>query len=166
MKSTPGKAPPFNSISRLRTLVNPRNGRQEYLYKIFSPAELDREFVQSILDIPSDSETLNDDDVITWQYHKLWQSYPVELPRVTFDDLFIAVDDDEEGAHNDTGRSKGIWYTSSIEPFISTMETSALMGRNIARLIVDDWSHDIASGVEARMKGQGSNTMVLSNDEL
>ena len=34
-------------------------------------------------------------------------------------------------------KAGGIWYTSGIEPFISTMETSALMGRNVARLIVD-----------------------------
>ena len=31
----------------------------------------------------------------------------------------------------------GIWYTSGIEQFISTMETSALMGRNIAKLIAN-----------------------------
>ena len=36
-----------------------------------------------------------------------------------------------------SGTTGGIWYTSGIEPFISTMETSALMGRNVARLIVD-----------------------------
>lgn len=32
-----------------------------------------------------------------------------------------------------------LWYTSGIEGFISTMETSSLMGRNVARLIVDGW---------------------------
>lgn len=32
----------------------------------------------------------------------------------------------------------GFYYTSGIESFISTMETSALMGMNVAQLIVDD----------------------------
>lgn len=32
----------------------------------------------------------------------------------------------------------GLYYTSGMESFISTMETNALMGMNVARLIVDD----------------------------
>lgn len=32
-----------------------------------------------------------------------------------------------------------MWYTSGIESFISTMETSSLMGMNVARLVVDGW---------------------------
>jgi len=34
---------------------------------------------------------------------------------------------------------ENLWYTSGIESFISTMETSALMGRNVAKLVVDEW---------------------------
>jgi prenylcysteine oxidase/farnesylcysteine lyase len=37
-----------------------------------------------------------------------------------------------------------LWYTSGIERFISTMETSALMGKNVARLVVDGWLEDEA----------------------
>jgi prenylcysteine oxidase/farnesylcysteine lyase len=33
----------------------------------------------------------------------------------------------------------GFYYTSGIESFISTMETSALMGMNVAQLIVNDY---------------------------
>lgn len=33
----------------------------------------------------------------------------------------------------------GFYYTSGMESFISTMETNALMGMNIAQLIVDDY---------------------------
>ena len=33
-----------------------------------------------------------------------------------------------------------MWYTSGIESFISTMETSSLMGMNVARLVVDRWN--------------------------
>ena len=63
---------------------------------------------------------------VTWVYRKVWHSYPYEYPRVTFQEMRL----DEEGA---------LWYTAGIEGFISTMETSALMGKNVARLIVDGW---------------------------
>lgn len=46
------------------------------------------------------------------------------MPRVTFEELELAM---------------GFYYTSGIESFISTMETSALMGMNVAQLIVDDY---------------------------
>ena len=51
------------------------------------------------------------------------------MPRVTFENSQL--DDD-------------LWYTSGIESFISTMETSALMGRNVAKLIVDEWESVVA----------------------
>jgi prenylcysteine oxidase/farnesylcysteine lyase len=35
--------------------------------------------------------------------------------------------------------ARGFYYTSGIESFISTMETSALMGKNVAQLIMDDY---------------------------
>ena len=35
-----------------------------------------------------------------------------------------------------------MWYTSGIESFISTMETSSLMGMNVARLIADGWKQE------------------------
>jgi prenylcysteine oxidase / farnesylcysteine lyase len=35
--------------------------------------------------------------------------------------------------------AKGLYYTSGMESFISTMETSALMGMNVARLVMDDY---------------------------
>jgi len=63
-------------------------------------------------------------DDISWVYRKLWQSYPYEFPRVTFEELRL---------------DENLWYTSGIESFISTMETSALMGKNVARLVVDEW---------------------------
>jgi prenylcysteine oxidase/farnesylcysteine lyase len=45
-------------------------------------------------------------------------------PRVTFEETLLA---------------PGVWYTGGIESFISTMETSALMGRNVAALMVQSW---------------------------
>lgn len=55
----------------------------------------------------------------------MWNSYPYELPRVTFEETELA---------------RGFYYTSGMESFISTMETSALMGMNVAQLIVDDYN--------------------------
>ena len=63
-------------------------------------------------------------DAISWYYPHVWQSYPYEYPRVTFEDPELA---------------RGFYYTSGMESFISTMETSALMGMNVAQLIVDDY---------------------------
>jgi len=60
---------------------------------------------------------------ISWYYPHVFNSYPKALPRVTFQDPIIG---------------PGLYYTSGMESFISTMETNALMGKNVARLIVDD----------------------------
>jgi prenylcysteine oxidase/farnesylcysteine lyase len=53
----------------------------------------------------------------------MFNSYPKTFPRVTFQDPIVGT---------------GVYYTSGIESFVSSMETSALMGKNVARLIVDD----------------------------
>ena len=60
---------------------------------------------------------------VTWIHRKLWQSYPYEFPRTKFEKLRL---------------NEGVWYTAGMEGFISTMETSALSGMNVARLIVDE----------------------------
>lgn len=51
----------------------------------------------------------------------------------------------------DTELARGFYYTSGIESFISTMETSALMGMNVAQLIMDDYL-----GVLEEMPGQST----------
>ncbi|KAL9101960.1 MAG: hypothetical protein Q9163_002848 [Psora crenata] len=136
-----GTAPklPFYSISTLRILTNPRTGGKEYLYKIFSPAPVDPGWLTRILLPPLSSSyprngTYDPRDV-SWMYEKVWQSYPVESPRVTFEDVQL----DEDGR---------VWYTSGIEGFISTMETSSLMAMNVGRLIVDGWMSDDRERVE------------------
>jgi prenylcysteine oxidase / farnesylcysteine lyase len=75
-------------------------------------------------------------DAISWYYPHIWHSYPYELPRVTFEDPELG---------------KGFYYTSGIESFISAMETSALMGKNVAQLIMDDFL-----GVMDQMRVQGT----------
>ena len=77
--------------------------------------------------MPQDLSTIAIDsgDAISWYYPHIWRSYPYEYPRVTFEEIELA---------------RGFYYTSGIESFISTMETSALMGMNVAQLIVDDYN--------------------------
>ncbi|KAF5870706.1 putative prenylcysteine oxidase protein [Botrytis fragariae] len=120
----------FFSISTLRKVINPTTLEYENLYKIFSPRPLTSEFLSSVLNsevpIPEDLTTISPtaNNTITWYYPHVWYSYPYEYPRVTFEEIQLA---------------PGIYYTSGIESFISTMETSALMGKNVARLVVDDF---------------------------
>lgn len=119
---TNASPPPFYSISTLRSLTNPTTHQREYLYKIFSPAPIPSSWLHSILTPLHASPH----PPISWIYEKVWQSYPYLPPRITFEDVQL----DEEGK---------VWYTSGIESFISTMETSSLMGMNVARLIADGW---------------------------
>jgi prenylcysteine oxidase/farnesylcysteine lyase len=118
----------FFSISTLRTVINPKTLEKENLYKIFSPRKVTTEFLSELLasPIPEVLSTINIDsgDAITWFYPHVWHSYPFEYPRVTFEEIELA---------------RWFYYTSGIESFISTMETSSLMGKNVARLIVDDY---------------------------
>ncbi|KAG9837973.1 putative prenylcysteine lyase, partial [Aureobasidium melanogenum] len=117
-------SPGFFSISLLRPSMDTREGRDEleYVYKVFSPAPLNETFMANILGLPANRAISKAD--VSWMYRKVWNSYPYEYPRVTFEELQL---DD------------GLWYTAGIESFISTMETSSLMGKNIARLMVDAW---------------------------
>jgi prenylcysteine oxidase/farnesylcysteine lyase len=116
-------SPGFFSISLLRPSMDTRHGeeRLEYLYKVFSPSQLNDEFLINVLGLEGDE--IGHEDV-SWMYRKVWDSYPYEYPRVTFEELEL---DD------------GLWYTAGIESLISTMETSSLMGKNVARLMVDGW---------------------------
>jgi prenylcysteine oxidase/farnesylcysteine lyase len=145
--------PGFFSISTLRQVTNPSNpDRPEYLYKVFSPTSINATFLARILGLsePSpitepfpiyESGTIWDlpKDEVTWIHRKLWQSYPYEFPRNKFEKLRL---DD------------GIWYTAGMEGFISTMETSALSGKNVAKLVVDEL-------VRRRDYGSGDPTMMM-----
>lgn len=125
----------FFSISTLRsTLREMPNGtsRVEYLYKVFSPERFSDSKVLTILGVTGTEPA---DDVIGWSYRHIWKAYPYEYPRVTFDEIKLA---------------DGLFYTSGIESFISTMETSSLMGMNVAKLIVDEWEEKEGSAGKAR----------------
>lgn len=140
--TVPGNKPhKFFSISTIRLVTNPKTGREEYLYKIFSPASPDLAWLDYIL---LDDSMTTKDEMIGWIHRKLWQSYPYLPPRTTFEDIQL----DDEGK---------VWYTSGIEGFISTMETSSLMGMNVAKLIVQGWQE--RKSEEGKMKVQGEGNM-------
>jgi prenylcysteine oxidase / farnesylcysteine lyase len=155
-------SPGFFSISVLQRVRNPGSqpaGRKEYLYKIFSPMEVNNTYLSYLLGVENQGNTesvLSKDDV-SWIHRKLWQSYPYEYPRVTFDES--SLDD-------------GLWYTGGMENFISTMETNALMGKNIARLIADEWLQgksnakgENKSGSVADGKGRDMDQKILTAAE-
>lgn len=125
-------SPGFYSISMHNQGVNPRSSppRLEYIYKIFSPSRVTSDLLSRILGHFVSEHESDHGDVngsVSWIYHKIWYSYPREYPRVTFEEAKL---------------DAGLWYTSGIESFISTMETSALSGKNVARLLRDGWVAD------------------------
>ncbi|KAJ6781516.1 hypothetical protein PWT90_11048 [Aphanocladium album] len=132
----------FFSLSTLRTVVNPATQQTEYLYKLFAPKEVSPVFLDSFFDSDwQDKHGVTDEQImdgqglepkkVTWYHQNKFNPYPVEFPRVTFQDPIVG---------------NGIYYTSGIESFISTMETSALMGKNVARLLADDMGGNPATG--------------------
>jgi prenylcysteine oxidase/farnesylcysteine lyase len=151
--------PGFFSISIVSAGLNPLSTppyRPEYIYKIFSPSHINSTFLSKVLGQKVTESATEDGDAngaVSWIYHKIWHSYPYEYPRVTFDEIKL---------------DEGLWYTSGIEAFISTMETSALMGKNVARLIADEWvrgKSTLASKVdaeteEAKLKEDGETLKV------
>ena len=127
--------PGFYSVSMHYNSLNRRASppRQEFVYKIFSVEPITSTFLTHILghqvsELEADGQDVN--GVVSWVHRKVWHSYPREYPRVTFEEIRL---DGDEGA---------LWYTSGIESFISTMETSALSGKNVARLVADKWAKE------------------------
>jgi prenylcysteine oxidase / farnesylcysteine lyase len=162
----------YYSVSTIRTVVNPVTLKREYVYKIFSAEPVTREFLVDLLgvDVPksivsqhADEEGREEEDVseekkttveaISWYYPHWFYSYPIELPRITFQDPVVG---------------NGVYYTGGIESFISTMETSALMGKNVARLIADEFAGIVReASQEAEGPGyEGEKADPLADEEL
>ncbi|KAI2635782.1 prenylcysteine oxidase [Hypomontagnella submonticulosa] len=133
----------FFSATLVKVVTNPKTLNTEYVYKIFSPEKVTSEFLSRLLGVQvpetftssdaKDKDTSEDKmavSPISWYHPAVFHPYPQKFPRVTFQDPILG---------------DGLWYTSGIESFISTMETSALMGMNVARLIADNYlnSYDI-----------------------
>jgi len=126
-------SPGFFSISLLSPITNPSTHGVEYLYKIFSPSPLNSTFLAGILGLQGsyDAESAIGEKDISWIYRKVWNSYPYEVPRTTFEEIEL---------------DEGLYYTSAMDGFISTMETNALSGKNVARLLVDRWRGRMGDG--------------------
>lgn len=145
----------FFSVSTQRAVTNPKTPGEEYVYKVFSPNVLDATFLSRLLgvDIPETITGKASDEKsepISWYYPHVFNSYPIEYPRVTFQDPILR---------------DGLYYTSGIESFISTMETSALMGKNVAKLIANDLAgRDSEAGAED--KTAETNSSAPLGDEL
>lgn len=139
-------SPGFFSISLVSSGLNPHSTppyRPEYIYKIFSAQPITPDFLSKYLGqwVPSTEEgeiETSHNGPVSWIHKKLWHSYPYEYPRVTFEELML---------------DEGLWYTSGIESFISTMETSALMGKNVARLVVEGWVEEEWQTADGDAKG-------------
>ncbi|KAK5093998.1 hypothetical protein LTR70_008425 [Exophiala xenobiotica] len=150
-------------------LENLQLNTTQYLYKIFSPAPLTTDFMNRLFGWDDNDNTLHPlsslqtHPFITWSHERTWLSYPYLPPTTSFDhfDLYSSPSSSSSSASSSsssasssssssetsTSMSGRIWYTSGMERFISTMETSALAGRNVARLIVD--------GLEGRGRREG-----------
>lgn len=83
----------------------------DYVFKIFSPEKFINQDLASLF-----SENAN----ISWVHRKEWRSYPYIRPLENFPDFEL---DD------------GLYYLNTMETLMSTMETSALVGANVAALI-------------------------------
>ena len=120
------KEPPFISISTLRKVRNPNTSQEEYAYKIFSKAPLTSAFLSSLLGFEDPKVPLHEMPKanLSWVYEKTWHSYPYLHPRTLFPELKL---------------DENLYYTGGIESFISTMETSSLMGQNVAKLLANSW---------------------------
>lgn len=130
-------SPGFFSISLLRPITNTKTSKQEYLYKIFSHTAPNTAFLSSLFGFEEpdeDNDKAFKSDDISWIHRKLWNSYPYEYPRVTFEKIQLA---------------EGLWYTGGMDSFISAMEANALMGRNVAGLIAKKWVGEKLGGMEA-----------------
>ena len=126
INSTAGTEPCFLSISTLRRVRNPESAADEFAYKIFSKSPLNSTFIAALLGFNDPGTSLSDlpKHEVSWIFEKTWNSYPYLEPRTVFPPLRL---------------DKDLYYSGGMDPFISTMETNSLMGKNIAKLIANRW---------------------------
>lgn len=98
---------PFFSVS----MIDYVKEKGDYIYKVFSHEKLSDEFILEILEPAAN---------VNWVFRKEWDSYPQLYPKSNFSSFKLG---------------NNLWYLNEMESFISTMETSALAGANVAALI-------------------------------
>jgi prenylcysteine oxidase / farnesylcysteine lyase len=132
----------FWSLSTLRKMSvrNATTGvdEQMFLYKTFSPEALEPAFLAQLFGLPAPTEGTVVEDLFPWMHKQTFLAYPYHVPRSEFGSfkLFFGTEGAEGGIQKVSGEDAMAWYTSPFETFFSTMETSALSGRNVAKLIV------------------------------
>lgn len=112
LTTSPTDSIPFFSIN----LVDYDKESDKIIYKIFSPIPIDYQYLENFLF----DEKQTDWNHVKIIFSKLWKPYPHLIPISTFDDFLIG---------------ENFWYLNTIESFISTMETAAFAGANVAGLI-------------------------------
>ncbi|POS84507.1 hypothetical protein EPUL_003868 [Erysiphe pulchra] len=133
--STIKKTLDFISITKVRKTFNPASRQLEHLYKIFSLEAVNAKLLSNLLNTTMATNFTTSPDTISWYYPYVWENaYPYAYPCDQFDESELA---------------PSFWYTSGIESFVSTMETSALMGMNVARLIIDGYQQTINTHKES-----------------
>ncbi|KAH7327699.1 Prenylcysteine lyase-domain-containing protein [Rhizoctonia solani] len=103
-----GTRPEFNSI-RYQASIE-RNGKTEYIVKMFSPAKISDDTLA----------TLFGKGTIGWVLRKEWDAYPYYPPHSTYPPVKI---------------DKGLYYVNSMEGLFSTMETETISSRNVVDLL-------------------------------
>ena len=139
----------ISTLSKVEVQIELENShvpQKHYVYKVFSPQQLTGEFVVRILGVegPTGAGNLTVGDLakqdVSWFHEKVWHSYPYLYPREKFEEISLG---------------PNIWYTGGIESFISTMETSSLMGRNVAGLMVQAWQKEMRPDGRGKRKYHG-----------
>ncbi|ODV59857.1 uncharacterized protein ASCRUDRAFT_9071 [Ascoidea rubescens DSM 1968] len=95
---------------------------EEYIYKVFSPNYISK-FQLLPLFFPRNINNIN------FYYSKHWKAFPILTPIQKLDDF--------QNKFN-----KNLYYLNSMESLVSTLETSALSGANIAALIAKEYFKD------------------------
>ena len=97
----------------------------ERVYKVITPSRLNDTMIAHLLGVPHEDGTPLRDSDVHWVHRQPWpQAYPQLPPKTEFHPISPA---------------RNLYFSSEIESIESSMEMSNLMGRNIARLVFQDW---------------------------
>ncbi|CCX04324.1 Similar to DnaJ homolog 1, mitochondrial; acc. no. P87239 [Pyronema omphalodes CBS 100304] len=112
--------PPFWVLSRIGESYGDM-GKREYVYKVLSADKISDDLIQRWLGRGKDF-------VVVWRgYEKA--AHSLLLPN-------------QESAFSKIQLDQGLWYTGSIEEAATGIDMGAVMGENVAALIVDQWGKE------------------------
>ncbi|CAE6403624.1 unnamed protein product [Rhizoctonia solani] len=131
-----GSKPQFNSIRYQATIE--KDGKTEYVVKIFSPAKISDDTLATLFGKKS----------IGWVLRKEWDAYPYFPNRSEFPPVKL---------------DKGLYYVNSMEALFSTMETETISSRNVVDLLSTELLGSGLCGPEGP-KGPATDKYVLGWD--